>query len=389
MHPHDRDREVLFRRNAGRCDFGPTGPCLTAPKPDREHRETEHGDDREDRKRDPGKRVVIRDQVDDPDDQSSCSEQEMAQDQGGPDPVTRLLLLLHPAPHQPDRKQHEAAACGDQPGDERSPFHVRLLWVVTASRSPSLYREAVLLSLGIPAHCAAKDREQDATITVLAPAPAGIAADLYDGGAFERTREERRPHSAVDRAELRVCPDKRAQRAGGGRDHRAVTGYLRDGRLIAEVPQSGANTGKGSPERLCGPASTLASELSTESDPDLVQALAAPVPGERIDSERDQLLVAAPGEFDGAQLRSHTIGLGRPPRSRPGSSGSPFEGGNQEPRSGEPLESTSCDVSMNLMGGSHLVRCHRQLLCTREQERLAKSPIPECVEPMHHFLETW
>src|SRR3954467_4833324 len=199
-----------------------------------------------------------------------------------------------------------------------------------------------LLSLGIPAHCAAKHREQDATITVLAPAPAGIAADLYDGGAFERTREERRPHSAVDRAELRVCPDKRAQRAGGGRDHRAVTGYLRDGRLIAEVPQSGANTGQGSPERLCGTDSTLASELSTESDPDLVQALAAPVPGERIDSERDQLLVAAPGEFDGAQLRSHTIGLGRPPRSRPGSSGSPFEGGNQEPRSGEPLESTSC-----------------------------------------------
>ena len=55
MHPHDRDREALFRRNTVRWDFGSApGPCLAAPKPDREHREAEHRDDREDRERDPG-----------------------------------------------------------------------------------------------------------------------------------------------------------------------------------------------------------------------------------------------------------------------------------------------------------------------------------------------
>ena len=109
---------MLFRRNAGRCDFGPAPrPCLAAPKPDREHREAERRDDREDRERDPGKRIVIRDQEDDPDDESSCSEQEVAQDQRRPDSITRLLRLLHTASRQPDRKQHEAAACCDQPGD--------------------------------------------------------------------------------------------------------------------------------------------------------------------------------------------------------------------------------------------------------------------------------
>src|SRR4051812_5547255 len=168
-----------------------------------------------------------------------------------------------------------------------------------------------------------------------------------------------------------------------------VAGQLRHGRLIAEGPESGADTGQRSPERLRGTNSTVASELSTEGDPDLVQALAAPVLGQRIDSQPDQLFVAALGEFDGAQLGSHPIGLGRPSRPRPGSSRSPFEGSNQEPRVGEPLESASCDVSMNPMGGSHLVRCHRQLLRTREQERLAKLPIPKYVKPMHHFLETW
>jgi hypothetical protein len=145
-----------------------------------------------------------------------------------------------------------------------------------------------------------------------------------------------------------------------------VAGQLRHGRLIAEAPESGADAGQRSPERLCGTKSTLASELSTERDPDFVQTFAATVLRQRIDSEPDQLLVAAPGEFDRAQLRSHSIGLGRPSRSRTGSSRSPFEGSNQETRFGEALESASCDVAMNPMSGRHLVRRHRQLLPTGE-----------------------
>ncbi len=163
-----------------------------------------------------------------------------------------------------------------------------------------------------------------------------------------------------------MCPNKRAQRAGGGRDHRTVAGQLSQGRLIAEAPESGADAGQRSPERLRGTNSTFTSELSTERDPDLVQTFAAPVLGQRIDSEPDQLFVAAFGEFDRAELRSHPIGLGRPSRTRTGSSRSPFEGSNQETRFGEPFESAPCHVAMNPMGGSHLVRRHRQLLRTRE-----------------------
>src|SRR3954471_2241928 len=77
--------------------------------------------------------------------------------------------------------------------------------VVTASRVTRLRvrlytAKRYLLSLGTSARSAATDRKQDATIAVLAPALAGIAGDLCDGGAFERPRYERRPHSAVERA---------------------------------------------------------------------------------------------------------------------------------------------------------------------------------------------
>jgi hypothetical protein len=161
-----------------------------------------------------------------------------------------------------------------------------------------------------------------------------------------------------------VPSNNRKARNGSGCNSRQV--QVSHGRLIAEAPESGANAGQRSPERLHGTNSTFARELSTERDPDFVQALAAPVLGQRVDSEPDQLFVAALGEFDRAQLGSHPIGLGRPSRSWTGSSRSPLEGSNEETRFGEPLESAPCDVAMNLLGGSHLVRRHRQFLRTGE-----------------------
>src|SRR5438105_1261753 len=123
MQRHHRDREVLLGWNAGRCDLAAAGSGLPALEPDREHRPAEQGHDCEDREGDPGECVLVVDQVDDPDDETSCGKQEVAQDQRRPDPVARLLLLAHSASHHPDRKQHEAAARRDHPGDERSPLH--------------------------------------------------------------------------------------------------------------------------------------------------------------------------------------------------------------------------------------------------------------------------
>jgi hypothetical protein len=56
-----------------------------------------------------------------------------------------------------------------------------------------------LLSLGAAPRSAATDREQDATFAVAALAVAGVAAELSDGGAFERPRDQGGPHSAVER----------------------------------------------------------------------------------------------------------------------------------------------------------------------------------------------
>src|SRR5437588_1226909 len=141
MQRDDGDGEVLLCRQSGGCDVGGAGVRLPAPEPDREHRPAEQGDDCEDREGDPCECVLVADQVDDPDDETSCGEQEVAQDQRRADPVARLLLLAHSASHQPDREQHEAASCGNHPGDERSPLHHSSFWFAstTEARTTVLY----------------------------------------------------------------------------------------------------------------------------------------------------------------------------------------------------------------------------------------------------------
>src|SRR5215212_10099434 len=122
MESHDRHREVLLRRGA-QSNVRATCRPLSPSQPHREHGKAEGGDNGKDREGDPGKRILIGDDIDDPEDQAAGREQEMAQDQRRPDPVAPLLLLAHSASFQPDRKQHEASACRDHPSDQRSPLH--------------------------------------------------------------------------------------------------------------------------------------------------------------------------------------------------------------------------------------------------------------------------
>ncbi|TML00683.1 MAG: hypothetical protein E6G36_14175 [Actinobacteria bacterium] len=208
---------------------------------------------------------------------------------------------------------------------------------------------------------------------------------MVHGGACECSCEKRRPHALVEVGEPWPRTNKRTERAGRGRDHGVVAGYLRDGCLVAEAAERGADTSERCSETLCRTKSRLAGEFSTERDPDFVQALAAPGLGQGIDHETDQLLVAALRKFDRRQLWSDTVRLGRPPGAGASASCPPLERDNQKTRFREPLESTAGDVAVDPLRGGHLVRRHGQRLRTGEEERLAELAITDRIKPMHHF----
>src|SRR5207237_4210878 len=157
-----------------------------------------------------------------------------------------------------------------------------------------MYLSSIRVAAGPPV----AEREQDAAVGIVALAIGCIAADFVDGGACECSCKERRPHAPVELGEPWPRTNERAQRAGRGRDHRALVGHLRDGCLVAEPTERGADTSERCSEPLCRTKPRLASEFSTERDPDLAQTLAAPAFGQGIGDEADQLLVAPCGELD-------------------------------------------------------------------------------------------
>src|SRR5438105_1924393 len=131
--------------------------------------------------------------------------------------------------------------------------------------------------------CAGAERDQDATVGIVAPAIRRIAVDLVDVHALERPRDECLPHAAVEFGEPGLCPDERPERARRGGDHGAFAGQLRDGGLVAQLAECGADACERSAERSRRAKSSFAGELSAESDADLVYALAARTLGQGID----------------------------------------------------------------------------------------------------------
>src|SRR5438105_4361496 len=242
-----------------------------------------------------------------------------------------------------------------------------------------------LSSIRVGASPPVAEREQDAAVSIVAVAIGCIAADFVDGGACECSCKQRRPHAPVELGEPRPRTNERAQRAGRGRNHRALAGHLRDGCLVAEPTERGADTSERCSETLRRTKPRLASEFSTERDTDLAQTVAAPACGQGIDDEADQLLVAALRKFDRRHLWSDTVGLGRPPCARARASRPPLERGNQKTRFRQPLEPTTGNVAVNPLRGGDLVGCHRQRLRTGEAERLAQLAITDRIKPMHHF----
>src|SRR2546429_1440978 len=156
-----------------------------------------------------------------------------------------------------------------------------------------MYLSSIRVAAGPPV----AEREQDAAVGIVALAVGCIAADFVDGRACECSGKERRPHAPVELGEPWPRTNERAQRAGRGRDHRALVGHLRDGCLVAEATERGADTSERCSETLSRTKPRLASEFSTERDTDLAQAVAAPAFGQGIANEADQRLVAAVGEL--------------------------------------------------------------------------------------------
>jgi hypothetical protein len=249
----------------------------------------------------------------------------------------------------------------------------------------SLYREAVFIKHRLTLASPAAKRELHVTVRVVALAIACIAVDLVDANAFEPPCDERRPHSSVERDEPWVRANERAERAGRGRNHRALAGHLRHGCLVAEASKRGADAAQCSLEPLRGTKLSMPGELSTERDPDLVQAVAASAVGQDIDNKADQLLITTLRKLDRRQFWSHAVGLGRSPGARARSSCPPFERGNQETRLREPLEAATGNVAVDPLGGGDLVGRYRLRLGTGEEERLAKFAIADRVKSTHHF----
>src|SRR5207253_1768443 len=123
-----------------------------------------------------------------------------------------------------------------------------------------MYLSRIRVAAGPPV----AEREQDAAVGIVALAIGCIAGDLVDGGACECSCEKRRPHSPVELGQPWPRTNERAEWAGRGRDQGALVGYLRDGCLVAEAAERGADTSERCSETLCRTKSRLAGEFSTE-----------------------------------------------------------------------------------------------------------------------------
>src|SRR5205807_8351418 len=127
-------------------------------------------------------------------------------------------------------------------------------------RDPLHTANRYLSSIRVGASPPVAEREEDAAVGIVALAIGCIAADLVDGGACECSCKKRRPHAPVELGEPRPRTNERAERAGRGRDHGALVGHLRDGCLVAEDPERGADTSERCSETLCRTKSCLAGE---------------------------------------------------------------------------------------------------------------------------------
>jgi hypothetical protein len=246
-----------------------------------------------------------------------------------------------------------------------------------------------LSTTGLGRASESSQREQHAAVGIVALAVGCVAADLVDPGACECSYDKRCPHAPVEFSEPRLGADERAERAGRGRDHRAVAAYLGYGCLVAEAAERSADTFERGSQPLSRTKSRLAGEFLTEGGADLAQAHVASSFGQGIDNQADQLLVAALWKLERGELRRDSIRLGRPSGAGAGVSRPPLERANQQARVREPLESAAGDVAVNPLGGGDVICRHGQRLPARVEQRLAQPLIANRVEPMHHFLETW
>ena len=103
----DRNGEALLRRARGRLGrrLGRGWAPLPALVPDREHRPAEERDDDENPERDPGERVVVVCDVDDPQHEAESGQREVAEDQKRADLSRRALA--HAAVTEPKNEEDE------------------------------------------------------------------------------------------------------------------------------------------------------------------------------------------------------------------------------------------------------------------------------------------
>ena len=94
----------------------PPRPLLSsaALEPDREHRPAEQRDDDEDREGDPGQRVAIGEDVDDPEHEPRRREQEVAQDQRWAMRFPGSFWLMPPRAHRHEQRRDPPAAVRSQ-----------------------------------------------------------------------------------------------------------------------------------------------------------------------------------------------------------------------------------------------------------------------------------
>src|SRR5262245_55259834 len=121
VEPNDRDWEALLRRRAHRRRRACGGHSLPALVPDREHREAEGRDQREDDEGDPGERVAVGRDIDDPEHEPGRRQREVAEDEVRLDLSRRTLA--HASVAKPDRQEEEPSARRQDPADECCPLH--------------------------------------------------------------------------------------------------------------------------------------------------------------------------------------------------------------------------------------------------------------------------
>ena len=119
----DRNGEALLRRARSRLGrrLGRGWAPLPALVPDREHRPAEERDHDENPERDPGERVVVVCDVDDPQHEAESGQREVTEDQKRADLSRRALA--HAAVTEPKNEEDEPPTRGDDPTYECSPFH--------------------------------------------------------------------------------------------------------------------------------------------------------------------------------------------------------------------------------------------------------------------------